>query len=107
MLLSCVPQKQQKQDDNHVFRVKAVGKQPGEKSPGASGSIRQGRMRLVMGSRGRRRLLAGRWGALLRRWTWRTCRRLRSRIFHGTSAKGPIRLRDIPIIHIATFLKIG
>ena len=107
MLLSCVPQKQQKQDDNHVFRVKAVGKQPGEKSPGTSGCIRQGRLRLVMGSRGRRRLLAGRWGALLRRWTWRTCRRLRSRIFHGTSAKGPIRLGYIPIIHIATFLKIG
>lgn len=107
MLLPCVPQKQQKQDDNHVFRVKAVRKQPGEKSPGASRSILQGRLRLVMGSRGRRRRLAGRWGALLRRWTRRTCRRLRSRIFHGTSAKGPIRLGDIPIIHIATFLKIG
>lgn len=107
MLLPCVPQKQQKQDDNHVFRVKAMGKQPGEKSPGASGCIRQGRLRLVMGSRGRRRLLAGRWGTLLRRWTWRTCRWLRSRIFHGTSTKGPIRLGDIPIIHIATFLKIG
>lgn len=90
MLLPCVSQKQQKQDDNHVFRVKAVGKQPGKKSPGASGSIRQGRLRLEMGSRRRRRLLADRWGALLCRWTRRTCRRLRSRIFHGTSAKGPV-----------------